>query len=32
MMVPRCEFGLAAVDGSLYAFGGWVSANHHIVL
>ena len=24
MMVPRCEFGLAAVDGCLYAFGGWV--------
>ena len=23
-MVPRCEFGLAAVDGCLYAFGGWV--------
>jgi hypothetical protein len=24
MMVPRCEFGLCAVDGRLYAFGGWV--------
>ena len=24
MMVPRCEFGLVAVDGCLYAFGGWV--------
>ena len=24
MMVPRCEFGLCAVDGFLYAFGGWV--------
>ncbi|MFN9957942.1 MAG: hypothetical protein ACK55I_32965 [bacterium] len=23
-MVPRCEFGLCAVDGRLYAFGGWV--------
>ena len=24
MMVPRCEFGLVAVNGCLYAFGGWV--------
>ena len=23
-VVPRCEFGLAAVEGQLYAFGGWV--------
>ena len=24
MMVPRCEFGLVALNGCLYAFGGWV--------
>lgn len=24
MVVPRCEFGLCAHDGNLFAFGGWV--------
>lgn len=24
MVVPRCEFGLAALHGYLYAIGGWV--------
>ena len=24
MMVPRCEFGLVALNNSLFAFGGWV--------
>jgi len=24
MVVPRCEFGLCALDGYLYAMGGWV--------
>lgn len=24
MVVPRCEFGLCALNGTLYAVGGWV--------
>ena len=24
MEEPRCDFGLCALDNSLYAFGGWV--------
>lgn len=24
MVVPRCEFGLCALHGYLYAIGGWV--------
>ena len=24
MSTPRCEFGMCAHDGFLYAFGGWV--------
>lgn len=24
MVVPRCEFGLCALYGTLYAVGGWV--------
>lgn len=24
MVTPRCEFGLAALHGYLYAIGGWV--------
>ena len=24
MMVPRCEFGLVALNNCLFAFGGWV--------
>ena len=24
MTIPRCEFGMCALDGYLYAFGGWV--------
>ena len=24
MVIPRCEFGLCALDGCLYAFGGWI--------
>lgn len=24
MVVPRCEFGLCALDSTLYAMGGWV--------
>lgn len=24
MVIPRCEFGLCAHNGYLYAFGGWV--------
>lgn len=24
MVVPRCEFGLCALGGYLYAVGGWV--------
>ncbi len=24
MRVPRCEFGMCAVAGKIYAFGGWV--------
>lgn len=23
-VVPRCEFGLCAMNGELYAVGGWV--------
>ncbi len=24
MCIPRCEFGMCALDGYVYAFGGWV--------
>lgn len=24
MTIPRCEFGLCAIGGTLYAIGGWV--------
>lgn len=24
MMIPRCEFGLCALGGTMYAIGGWI--------